>query len=161
MTTMEDINFRRNLDPGFRRKTNKNLLELNNLREEYDRKKGSLFEADELVKREKARLDDRSARLEEAQNALSDAQAEIDADYLPEGAQPRARIQKRDELALIVDQSEAAYQAQKKAMETATQAQITAEREFFNADRSLNRFAEGLEDVMQAKAIIEELDREK
>lgn len=158
---MEDINFRRNVDPAFRRKTNKSVLELNSLREDYERKKRSLQEADDLVNREKSRLDDKNANLEGARNQLSEAQAEIDADYLPEGAQPRARIQKRDELAMMVEQSEAAYHAQKKAMEIATEAQMAAEREFFTADRALNRFAEGLEDLMQAKAIIAELDQEK
>ncbi len=158
---MEDINFRRNVDPGFRRKTNKNLLELNNLREDYEKKKRALKDADDLLNREKTRLDERNSKLEEARNLLSEAQAEIDADYLPEGAQPRARIQKRDEVAVMVEQNEAAYLAQKSAMDAASEAQMAAEREFFNADRILNRYAEGLEDIMQAKAIIEELDKEK
>jgi hypothetical protein len=30
---------------------------------------------------------------------LAEAQEEIDADYLPEGAQPRARIHSRDQIA--------------------------------------------------------------
>ncbi len=158
---MEDINFRRNVDPGFRRKTNKNLLELNNLREDYEKKKRALKDADDLLSREKSRLDERNLKLEETRNLLSEAQAEIDADYLPEGAQPRARIQKRDEVAVMVEQNEAAYLAQKSAMDVASEAQMAAEREFFNADRILNRYAEGLEDIMQAKAIIEELDKEK
>ncbi len=158
---MEDINFRRNVDPGFRRKTNKNLLELKNLREDYEKKKRALKDADDLLSREKSRLDERNLKLEETRNLLSEAQAEIDADYLPEGAQPRARIQKRDEVAVMVEQNEAAYLAQKSAMDVASEAQMAAEREFFNADRILNRYAEGLEDIMQAKAIIEELDKEK
>ena len=36
-----------------------------------------------------------------------------------------------------------------------------AEKEFFEADRALARVAENLEDLMEAKAIIEELDKEK
>lgn len=98
---MTDRNFRRNVDPAFRRKTNKNISELNGLREDFERKKRVLEEAEAVLNREKARLDGATFDLEEARNALSEAQAEIDADYLPEGAQPRARIQKRDELAMV------------------------------------------------------------
>ena len=98
---MTDRNFRRNVDPSFRRKTNKNLSELSGLREDFERKKKVLEEAEAVLNREKARLDAATFDLEEARNELSEAQAEIDADYLPEGAQPRARIQKRDEIALV------------------------------------------------------------
>lgn len=46
-------------------------------------------------------------------------------------------------------------------MQTANETFVAAEKEYFNADRAINRFAEGLEDVVQAKAIIEQLDKEK
>ncbi len=61
----------------------------------------------------------------------------------------------------MVQQEEAQYQAQKMAAKTAQEAQTKAEREFFESDRNLSRVAENLEDVFQAKAIIEELDKEK
>jgi hypothetical protein len=35
------------------------------------------------------------------------------------------------------------------------------EKEFFEAERALSRIAEKLEDILQAKALIEELDKEK
>lgn len=93
--------FRRNVDPEVRRKTNKSLLELKELQSEYN---ASRLEADKCEKRlndENEKLSAAAAALEDARNLLSDAQEEIDADYLPEGAQPRARIQRRDELALV------------------------------------------------------------
>ena len=46
-------------------------------------------------------------------------------------------------------------------MNAANETFVKAEKEYFTSDRAINRFAEGLEDVMQAKAIIEELDQEK
>lgn len=58
-------------------------------------------------------------------------------------------------------QAEALYIAQKKAMQIANESFTAAEREYSNADRAINRFAESMEDVVQAKAVIEELDREK
>ena len=47
------------------------------------------------------------------------------------------------------------------ATHSAQEVQTKAEKEFFDADRNLSRVAENLEDVMQAKAIIEELDKQK
>ena len=58
-------------------------------------------------------------------------------------------------------QAEALYIAQKKAMQIANETFTAAEREYSNADRAINRFAESMEYVVQAKAIIEELDQEK
>jgi hypothetical protein len=60
-----------------------------------------------------------------------------------------------------MQQYEAAYQAQKKAAETAQEQFNSAEKEFFLADRAINRYAEQLEDVLTAKQIIEESDKEK
>ena len=60
-----------------------------------------------------------------------------------------------------MQQTEAQYQAQRNALQQAQQTQSKAEKEFFDADRALARVAENLEDVFQAKAIIEELDKQK
>lgn len=93
--------FRRNVDPSVRRKTNKDLSELNNLKHTHNANKQALEKAEEKLERENNDLDAAVAALEEARNALSAAQEEIDADYLPEGAQPRARIDNRDRLLLV------------------------------------------------------------
>jgi hypothetical protein len=98
---MEKLSFRQNVNPTFRRQNNKNLHELTSLREEYERARKNLEVADSKLNREKDKLDNLLAVLEAAQNALAEAQEEIDADYLPEGAQPRARIQNRDEIQLV------------------------------------------------------------
>jgi exonuclease VII small subunit len=98
---MEKTRFRQNVDPSFRRQTNKNLSELTSLRTTYEQCKKELETADQRLNREKSRLDEISVALETARNALSNAQEEIDADYLPEGAQPRARIENRDRLLLV------------------------------------------------------------
>jgi len=96
---MED--FRRNVDPTFRRKTNKSLAELTALKNSYERCKNSLAAAEGFLTKEKSSLDQATILLEDGRNRLSEAQEEIDADYLPEGAQPRARIQNRDSLVLV------------------------------------------------------------
>ena len=94
-------NFRQTVDPSFRRKTNKDVVELTNLRLEYEKCKTALDEANRRLEREREVLDQVTANLEFARDGLSEVQAEIDADYLPEGAQPRKRIQDRDSLLLV------------------------------------------------------------
>lgn len=94
-------NFRQTVDPSFRRKTNKDVVELTNLRLEYEKSKTILDEANKRLEREREVLDQVTANLEFARDGLSQVQAEIDADYLPEGAQPRKRIQDRDSLLLV------------------------------------------------------------
>lgn len=96
---MED--FRKNIDPSIRRKTNKDLNELTSLRQEYERTKSALETIERKLDNEKEHLDQLTANLEYAHNALYEVQEEIDADYLPEGAQPRKRIQTRDSLLLV------------------------------------------------------------
>lgn len=93
--------FRRNVEPEKRRKTNKSLLELKEFRTEYNASRDEVDSCDRKLQSENQKLSDSTIQLENARNLLSYAQEEIDSDYLPEGAQPRARIQKRDELNLV------------------------------------------------------------
>jgi chromosome segregation ATPase len=98
---LNKTNFRQNVDPSFRRQTNKSTAELVTLRSNYEECKKELNSADSRFNREKSNLDEVAIALEAARNDLSVAQEEIDADYLPEGAQPRARIEHRDKLLLV------------------------------------------------------------
>lgn len=93
--------FRRNVEPEKRRKTNKSLLELKEFQTEYNASRDEVDSCDKKLQIENSKLSNATAELEEARNLLSNAQEEIDSDYLPEGAQPRARIQRRDELSLV------------------------------------------------------------
>jgi hypothetical protein len=47
------------------------------------------------------KLDAATSLVEDSRNSLGEVEAEIDCDYLPEGAQPRGRIQRRDALSLV------------------------------------------------------------
>jgi hypothetical protein len=93
--------FRRNVDPDVRRKTNKSLLELKEFQLVYKACRAETDKCDKRLQAENEKLNSAAVALEDARNMLSNAQEEIDSDYLPEGAQPRARIQQRDELALV------------------------------------------------------------
>lgn len=60
-----------------------------------------------------------------------------------------------------MDQLEAALAVQRNFTQRANEVYLQAERRLFNADKNLNRFAEGLEDVILAKDTIAALDKEK
>jgi len=93
--------FRRNVEPEKRRKTNKSLLELKEFQTEYNASRDEVDGCDRKLQSENHKLTVATIGLENARNLLSNAQEEIDSDYLPEGAQPRNRIQTRDELSLV------------------------------------------------------------
>jgi hypothetical protein len=98
---MDDLNFRRNVDPQARRQAAKDALELNGLRENVKICEENRNKAEQKLYGERINLSNAIGALEAARNALSEAQEDIDADYLPENAQPRARIQKRDNAAIV------------------------------------------------------------
>lgn len=56
---------------------------------------------------------------------------------------------------------EAELYAQRAVVQRATEQFTQAEKVLFEADRELSRFAEGLENTMQAKSLMNELDKEK
>ena len=66
---------------------------------------------------------------------------------------PPARIHKRDNLALVVAQLEAALEAQKRTKSRGFDELNTAEREMFEAERNLHILLEVLEDVEAATKI--------
>eukprot|EP00597_Dinobryon_sp_UTEXLB2267_P012124 CAMPEP_0170113434 /NCGR_PEP_ID=MMETSP0020_2-20130122/9888_1 /TAXON_ID=98059 /ORGANISM="Dinobryon sp., Strain UTEXLB2267" /LENGTH=1783 /DNA_ID=CAMNT_0010339793 /DNA_START=13 /DNA_END=5360 /DNA_ORIENTATION=- len=158
---MTDLNFRKNVDPEKRRNANKSIIELNELKSEYRKRKDDAESLTKLLQSEKEKLKEITAQVEEARNKLSAAQEEIDADYLPEGAQPRARIQARDVILAQVSQAETSLMAQRSCTAKVSEDVLEAERKLFEADRNINRFAETLEDTMLAIATIKELDKEK
>lgn len=88
-------------DKDKRRDTNKKLVELETLQFQLKKASESLKDAEKKQQLEQSRHQDLVGRVEEANNVLSVAQEEIDCDPYPEGAQPIARIKKRDELALV------------------------------------------------------------
>ena len=99
---MNELNFRRNVDPDVRRRTNKSLIELEGLQAEYKRCKDEVDNNDKKLEFANDKLVQCTLELEKYRNLLSNSQEEIDADYLPEGAQPKDRIQKRNDLQLVI-----------------------------------------------------------
>jgi len=110
---------------------------------------------------ERAMTDKARASLEEAKEKLSAAQEEIDADYLPEGAQPKARIVRRDKAQLEVNHLEMALEAQRRSTTLAAEELSKAEKALFEADKGLNQFVDKLESSEQVAEIQLELDKDR
>eukprot|EP01038_Epipyxis_sp_PR26KG_P006513 gene6513-8951_t len=145
----------------YRRKTNRNLLELDQLKANYKKCDQELEIAENRHESEKEKLNEIIKLVENARNRLSIAQEEIDATPLPEGAQPKARIQARDQLKLEVEQLEAALNAQKKSTSLSSEQFFASERNLFQCDRDIARFAKTIEETMEGVAIIAQFDKEK
>lgn len=86
---------------GSRTKANGVLKSVGALQGEYKHCASQVRKATATVDIEEQRLTQSQGYLVNKQNALSDVEEIIDADYLPEGAQPVERIQKRDTLLLV------------------------------------------------------------
>ena len=120
------------------------------------------------VTKEEEKYDNELVRKERAQELLNNmieklmiAQEEVDADYLPEAAQPRERIQKRDRLKLQVAQLEVALDAQLAVVEKVKDSVRLLEKDLFVADKDMNSYITKIEDAESIFAIQKELDEQR
>jgi septal ring factor EnvC (AmiA/AmiB activator) len=88
-------------DPSTRKQINDNLAEVGSLKAEYLHWKTKLNDYEDALKFEKAKQAKANEKIITFQDELSKVEEEIDSDPLPEGAQPKARIQKRDGLKMV------------------------------------------------------------
>jgi hypothetical protein len=84
-----------------RTKANGVLKSVGALQGEYKNCSAKVRKAEGSVDIEEQRLTQSEGYLVKKQTALSQVEEIIDADYLPEGAQPVDRIQKRDTLLMV------------------------------------------------------------
>lgn len=148
-------------DPEKRKRANKSLAEVGNFKAEYRACKVKAEELQLILDNERARQSQANSALIEMQNKLSDAQEEIDADFLPEGAQPIPRIQKRDKFRILVSQLESSLDVQKRNTQIAFENVNLAERNLFNADKDLNRCVDNIENAELLLSEQAELDKER
>ena len=142
-----------------RAKAAKSLATAGALRSEYNTAKVKVDGLEQIYETEKERQIKASTALEQAIQILAEAQEEIDADYLPEGAQPVARIQNRDKLQFQVNQLNVALKAQKAITKNAFDAVAIAERKLFDADKNLNQFVDSIEDAEVAVTAQADIDK--
>ncbi len=88
-------------DASIRAKASQDVSEFGILKSEYRSKKKSLEDAEEKYDNEKDKLMKLNEEINAVEERLGAAQEEIDSDPLPEGAQPRERIHRRDRLKLV------------------------------------------------------------
>ena len=88
-------------DASERKKANDNIAQISFLRSEYSTWKSKLQGYEEEHEHQKEKLQDINNVLLQARDDLSAVEEEIDSDPLPEGAQPKSRLQKRDSLRMV------------------------------------------------------------
>lgn len=93
---------RRRGDIHQRKQAHNNLAEIGALRAEYNAWKSKLKELEDAHDHEKAKQNRANETYLKVQDQLSQVEEEIDCDPLPEGAQPKVRIQRRDALAMVI-----------------------------------------------------------
>ena len=99
-------------DVKARKEAQSALMGVNSVRQTFNQRKHKADILYDAWVTEKAKTGRARDALDVAESNLADAQEVIDQDYLPEGAQPPARIHKRDQLAMVVAQLQAALEAQ-------------------------------------------------
>ncbi len=92
---------KRSGDPEKRQQSGKVLAQVGTLKQEYILCNQQLEKCEDQFDFEKKKTANVKSALDEATSGLSQIQEEIDSDPLPEGAQPKARIQRRDVLQLV------------------------------------------------------------
>ena len=88
-------------DPAKRTKASHDVSEFGILKAEYRSKKKALEDSEEHYDNEKDKFSRLSNEINATLDKLSVVQEEIDSDPLPEGAQPRERIHRRDRIKLV------------------------------------------------------------
>jgi len=144
-----------------RSKAQQALTEVGFLRKNYKENKKVSDGLSDVWEMERKKTEQCKVVLDKMREQLILAQEDIDADYLPEGAQPPPRIAKRDKLQLQVTQLEAALEAQKRVTSRAFVACNEAERKLFESDRNLHQYVDSLEDAELAVATQAELDHDR
>ena len=145
-------------DVAKRKAAQTSLMEIASIRQTFNQRKKKADEQYDAWEMEKKKTERARAALDEAEENLAAAQEVIDQDYLPEGAQPPARIHKRDQLALIVAQLQTALEAQKRSQVQAFEDNAKAERLVFESAKELHTQLDTLEDADQITKINKELD---
>jgi hypothetical protein len=146
-------------DPLARKKANDNASQIAFLKAEYTKCQERCKKAEDEHEYQKDKLQNVSDNLLKVRDELSAVEEEIDCDPLPEGAQPKTRLQKRDSLKLQISQLEAAVFAQKAATKVAFEQVSEAGRKLFLTDKNLSQFVDALKDTETTVGVQEEFDK--
>jgi len=141
-----------------RKAAQSSLMEVAQVRQTFNQRKKKADTQYDAWEMEKKKTDRARAALDVAEDNLAAAQEIIDQDYLPEGAQPPARIHKRDQLGMIVAQLNTALEAQKRSQVQAFDENASAERLVFESAKELHKMLDVLEDADMVTKINKDLD---
>ena len=152
---------RRSGDAEKRSESAKTISEIGSARSRYRICRDRVEKLGDNWEHERAMTDKARAALDGAKERLASAQEDIDADYLPEGAQPKARIAKRDKYQSEVSFLENGLEAQRRSTIVVFEQLGKAEKELFEADRDLAQFVDEMEKSEMVTEVQVELDRDR
>jgi len=141
-----------------RKAAQSSLLEIAQIRQTFNQRKKKADTQYDTWEMEKKKSERALTALNVAEDNLAAAQEIIDQDYLPEGAQPPARIHKRDQLALVVAQLNTALEAQRRSQALAFDNNASAERLVFESAKEMHKMLEVLEDADMITKVNKDLD---
>lgn len=152
---------KRSGDIAKRKESSQIVAEIGFARSSYRTSRSKVDSLADAWEAERARTDKARIALDGLIEQLSAAQEVIDSDYLPEGAQPPARIAKRDKLQIEVSFLEAALEAQLRSTNKVFEELNEAEKKLFEADRNLHQFVDKLEVSEIVTEVQAELDKDR
>ena len=158
---MAETIVKREGDPERRKGALRTLAEIGFLRAEYKQCQLLVQKLQNSYENEKSKCNLVNEQVAKTQQELGEVQEIIDADFLPEGAQPVKRIQKRDKLLMQVGQLQSSLVAQKNSAQRALVALGVEEKKLFELDRSISQYVDALEDAETALKVQQELDVER
>lgn len=161
MVTLSELGFRQNVDPQFRREANKNISEYNRLRESLIRQMAENKRSREAFVAADIKRLNLERTHEEGKKELALVQAVIDAEYLPEGAQPIDRIKNRNKISSKVEQQRINAEKQRELTDALSDALKGKDHDLFVAERGFHRYGEILQQTMRDLNIISDLDNDK
>lgn len=135
-------------------------MDVGGARGHFTKIKERMKKLDGAWQNENAKLEKAEQFRDDMDDQLSKAQEEIDAAPLPEGAQPIARITRRDKLLFQKEQLDVAVAAQEKQVSSALALLRVAERELFMADKEMHVMVDRLEEAEATLLAQKDLDHE-
>jgi len=143
-----------------RKKASKIFTDVGGAKGHFTKTKERVKKLEGVYNVEKLKLEKAEQFRDDMDAKLCEAQEEIDAAPLPEGAQPIARIQNRDKLLFQKEQLDVAVAAQEKQVATAWDKVRVAERAMFLADKEMHMMVDDLEEAEADLAAQRDMDHE-
>lgn len=149
------------VDPKERREVNKTIANFAELKSKYEHAHSLLLSSMDTYDAYQDELDQVRNKKHQYEAELSTIQEEIDADYRPEGAQPRERINRRDMKIDSLNRIEEQLDLCQRKVDSALSEIHKYQHEEQEASLALSSQAPNFQDASDRKAVISLIDNNK